>query len=306
MKALVTGATGFIGPRLLARLHQPVVLSRSASRAEHELKAHNARAFPWDPQKSPPPADAFTGIDTIFHLAGDPVASGRWSKQKKARIRDSRVLGTRHLVETLRGLNQRPQVLVCASAVGYYGDRGDEQLTEQSSPGRDFLAEVCVQWEREAAAARELGLRVVSIRIGVVLGPKGGALAQMILPFRLGLGSPLGSGRQYMPWIHRDDLVEMLLFAAKNDALNEPLNGVAPNPATNREFTKALGKAVHRPTFMPAIPGFAMKLAVGEFAQVLLSSQRVTPAAPQRHGFVFQFPNLGAALSDVIANWKSG
>jgi uncharacterized protein (TIGR01777 family) len=237
----------------------------------------------------------------VFNLAGDPVASGRWTAAKKARIRDSRVLGTRNLVAALAKLEQRPRVLVSASAVGYYGDRGDETLDEQSPPGSDFLAEVCAAWEREAAVARELGIRVVPIRIGVVLGRGGGALAKMLLPFRLGVGSPLGSGNQYMPWIHLDDLVDLMLFAADRETVVGPLNGTAPHPATNRQFTYALGRAVGRPTFLPAVPGVALKLLAGEFAEVLLASQRAMPQAALAAGYAFRYPALEAALQAILS-----
>jgi uncharacterized protein len=230
MRALVTGATGFVGRRLLAKLDSPVVLSRSAANANQQLADFQVTAFDWEPTAGPPPAAAFQGVDTIFHLAGDPVAEGRWTEKKKIRIRDSRVLGTRNLVAALRRLPTRPQTLISASAVGYYGSCGERELDEAAPPGpsTDFLTDVCIQWEKEALAARELGVRVVPIRIGVVLGEKGGALAKMLTPFSLGLGSPLGNGQQYMPWIHIDDLVELMLFAATQANLSGPINGVAP------------------------------------------------------------------------------
>jgi uncharacterized protein (TIGR01777 family) len=299
MQALVTGATGFVGRHLLRRLEQPVVLSRDATKARRELADYQVRPFPWQPENQPP-AEAFAGIDTVFHLAGDPVAKGRWNAAKKARIRDSRVVGTRNLVAGLARLSERPRVLVCASAVGYYGSRGEVALTEGTSPGSDFLAQVCVDWEREALTARNLGIRVVPIRIGIVLGPAGGALAQMLPPFRAGLGSPLGSGRQYMPWIHIDDLVELMLFVAGRDNVNGPLNGVAPTPVTNREFTHALGRALHRPTFLPAVPAFALKALLGEFAEVLLASQRVIPQAATNAGFTFRHPQLQPAFAAIL------
>jgi uncharacterized protein (TIGR01777 family) len=300
MRALVTGATGFIGKRLLAKLQQPVVLSRDSASAAAKLNQFRPSVYAWDPQTGPPPAAAFDGVDTIFHLAGDPVAEGRWTAAKKARIRDSRVVGTRNLVAGLRGLGVKPGVLVSASAVGYYGSRGDEELTESSQPGGDFLAEVCFQWEQEAQAARELGIRVVPIRVGIVLGKKGGALSKMLTPFQLGLGSPLGSGRQYMPWIHIDDLVELFLFAAGQPATSSPLNGVAPHPVTNREFTKVLSRVLSRPTFLPPVPGPVLRTLVGEFADVLLGSTRAVPQAALAAGFAFRFPELEPALREVL------
>ncbi len=301
MQALVTGATGFVGRRLLAKLQQPVVLSRNAAKAEQALKPLEVKAFCWDPQTGPPPAAAFAGIDAVVHLAGDPVAEGRWTAAKKARIKDSRVIGTRNLVAGMRSLATKPRVLVSASAVGIYGSRGDEALDETSAPAGDFLADVCAGWEREAAAARELGIRVVPIRIGIVLGKGGGALGKMLTPFRLGLGSPLGSGRQYMPWVHLDDLVELMLFSAREENVTGPLNGVAPSPVTNREFTKTLGRALGRPTFMPPVPRFALRTMLGEFADVLLASQRVYPRAAESAGFTFKFRELEPALRDILA-----
>lgn len=300
MRALVTGATGFVGQRLLARLDQPVVLSRNAAQAEQSLRSLGVRAFDWEPQVGPPPAAALEGIDTVFHLAGDPVAEGRWTAAKKAKIKDSRVAGTRNLVAGLRTLAVKPRVLVSASAVGLYGSRDDEALDESSPPANDFLAEVCMGWEREAVAARELGIRVVPIRVGIVLGENGGALAKMLTPFQLGLGSPLGSGRQYMPWVHLEDLVEMMLFAAREECVTGPLNGVAPTPVTNREFTKTLGRVLGRPTFLPPVPRFALRLMLGEFADILLHSQRALPRAAQAAGFTFKFQELEPALRDIL------
>src|SRR5205085_2185089 len=193
---------------------------------------------------------------------------------------------------------------ISASAVGYYGSRGDEELDERSLPGSDFLADVCSAWEQEAMSARELGIRVVPIRIGIVLGEKGGALAKMLTPFRLGLGSPLGSGEQYMSWVHIEDLVELMLFAAREPSISGPLNGVAPHPVTNREFTKTLGRVLGRPIFMPAVPPIALKLLIGDFGKVLLDSQRAVPVAALAAGFEFRFEELEAALRDVLHRSK--
>jgi uncharacterized protein len=300
MRALVTGATGFVGRRLLKHLDQPVVLSRNAAKAQTELARFGVKAFVWNPSNQPAPADAFAGIDTIFHLAGDPVAEGRWTIAKKARLRESRVAGTRNLVRTLAELPIKPKVLISASAVGYYGDRGEEILDESAAPRDDFLGELCQAWERQANEAEQLGIRVVTVRVGIVLGERGGALAKMLPPFYFGVGAPLGSGRQYMPWIHIEDLVRMMVFAVEHESVRGPINGVGPAPVTNREFTKTLGKVLSRPTIFPPVPGFMLKLMFGEFGQILLYSQRVLPQKALDAGFAFQFQQLEPALRDVL------
>jgi hypothetical protein len=296
VKALVTGATGFIGRRLLPWLKWPVVLTRNPERARTALT--NVEVHRWEPEAAPPPAEAFRGVDTVFHLAGESVAAGRWSAARKQRIRDSRVLGTRHLLAALASLKERPALLVCASAIGYYGDRGDETLDEETLPGNDFLAGVCKEWEAEANRAAELGIRVVTPRLGLVLGKGGGALERMLTPFRLGLGGRLGSGRQWMSWIHIDDLIGLLLYAGPRH-ISGPMNAVAPNPVTNREFTRELARALRRPAIFP-VPEFALKLAFGEMAGVLLASQRVVPAVAQRTGYRFQYPELADALREIV------
>jgi uncharacterized protein len=300
MRALITGATGFVGHRLLAHLQNPVVLSRDGAKAERELAQFGVKAFSWNPTQEPAPPQAFDGVDAVFHLAGDPVASGWWTSAKKVRMRESRIAGTRNLVATLAALPVKPKVLISASAVGYYGDRGDEVLTESTTPAGDYLAELCQGWEREARGAESHGIRVAMIRIGIVLGEKGGALAKMLTPFYLGAGAPLGSGRQYMPWIHIEDLVRMMLFAAEHDQVRGPLNGSAPSPVTNRVFTKALGRALHRPTFMPPIPRFMLRLMFGEFGNILLTSQRAIPKGAEQAGFKFDYAELEPALQNIF------
>jgi uncharacterized protein (TIGR01777 family) len=299
MKALVTGATGFIGPVLLSRLEQRVVLTRNVSTARAKLAKFNPEVFAWDADHKSPPAEAFQGVEAVFHLAGDSVAEGRWTAAKKQRLVDSRVNGTRHLLAALRALSVRPKVLVSASAVGFYGDRGDAILDEQAAPGTGFLADLCRDWEREAMAAESLGIRVVTVRIGIVLGKGGGALGKMLLPFQLGVGSPLGSGKQYMPWIHVDDLADLMMFAATHDSLRGPVNGTAPEPVTNAVFTHALGRALGRPTFFPAVPSFALRLMLGEFGDILLHSQRVIPRAALNAGFTFAHEQVAAALNNI-------
>lgn len=300
MKALVTGATGFVGPRLLRLLDSPVVVSRSPELARRTVGNLAGPIFRWDPLREPLPAEALEGVDVVYHLAGESVAEGRWTAAQKARIRDSRVIGTRNLVQGLKQVERKPSVLVSASAVGYYGDRGDEELTEAASPADDFLGEVCVAWEREAMAAEQFGVRAVTARTGIVLGAGGGALGKMLTPFRLGAGGPLGSGKQWMPWVHVADLARLYVHAAETRSINGPMNAVAPNPVRNSEFTKALGRQLHRPAFMPA-PYIGLRLLFGEFAQVLFASQRVIPKVAIDTGFVFQYPDIASALREILA-----
>ncbi len=301
MKALVTGATGFVGPRLLRLLDKPVVVSRNPDRARQSIGHLAGRIVRWDPMEGPPPPEAFEGIDVVYHLAGESVAGARWTTAQKARIRDSRVVGTRHLVQGIAQAATKPATLVSASAVGYYGSRGDEELTESASPADDFLARVCVEWEQEAMAAARLGVRVVTARTGIVLGSgSGGALAKMLTPFKLGAGGPLGNGRQWMPWIHVADLARLYVHAADHGEIRGPMNSVAPNPVRNSEFTKALGRQLHRPAFMPA-PYLGLRIVFGEFAQVLFASQRVIPKVALDTGFTFQFPDITSALREILA-----
>ncbi len=300
MKALVTGATGFVGPRLLRLLDGPVVLSRNPARAKASLGTLAGQIVPWDPMQGPPPPHVFEGIDVVLHLAGESVAEGRWTAAQKAKIRDSRVVGTRHLVQGISQASARPKTLVSASAVGYYGDRGEEELTEAAPPAHDFLADVCVEWEREAMAAEQHGVRVVTARTGIVLGAGGGALAKMLTPFKLGGGGPLGNGRQWMPWIHVADLARLYLHAAEAESIRGAMNSVAPHPVRNSEFTKALARQLHRPAFMPA-PYFGLRLLFGEFAKVLFASQRVIPQVALDTGFAFQYPEIAAALREILS-----
>lgn len=297
MRALVTGATGFVGRKLLERLERPVVLSRDAERAKRSLP-QGVSVFAWDPLKEPAPAAALAGIDTVFHLAGDPVAEGRWNDEKRRRIRESRTIGTANLVRGIAAAATKPATLVSASAIGYYGSRGDETLDESASAGSDFLAQVCIEWEREAAAVESLGVRAAMARIGIVLGD-GGALKKMLLPFKLGLGGRLGAGKQWMSWVHVDDVVGMLLHAANDPSVRGPFNCVGPKPVTNAEFTKAVGRAVHRPTIFP-VPPIALKLAVGDFAEVLLASQRCVPKKMLAAGYTFKYPTVDSAMQAAV------
>lgn len=296
MKVLVGGATGLVGGVLIDHLTASRIeilrLSRSPAPAGEPT-------VQWDPSAGLLPAAQLEGVDAVVHLAGESIA-GRWNADKKRLIRSSRVDGTRLLSETLAGLTRRPEVLVCASAVGYYGERGDEVCTEQSPPGEGFLAVVALEWEAATAAAREAGIRVVNLRMGVVLSPKGGALATMMRPFGLGLGGRVGSGRQYMSWVTLDDLVRIIDHIIHRDELHGAVNAVAPQAVTNTEFTKALGRALRRPTLLP-LPAFVVRLVLGEMGEtLLLSSTRVDPAVLRESGYEFVHPTLAEALVELV------
>ncbi len=297
MKITISGASGFIGRRLLKVLggegHTLQVLSRHAG----TNMPGNVKVWAWDPAKAEPPADALRDTDAIIHLAGEPVAQ-RWSEDAKRRIRESRVAGTRNLVQALGRLDKPPSALICASAVGYYGSRGDEILSEQSAAGNGYLPEVCVAWESEARKAESLGMRVVRVRTGLVLDGRGGALQKMLPPFRMGVGGKLGDGRQWMAWIHLEDLVGIFRLGLES-RIGGPVNGVAPYPVINADFTKAVAAAVHRPAIFP-VPAFALRALFGEMSEVLLASQRVLPRAAEDAGYRFQFPQLPAALADLL------
>ena len=295
--ALITGATGFVGELLAQKIDRPVaVLSRDPQKAQAKLGA--AKAFEWQAEEGPPPVEALDEADVVFHLAGESVV-GRWTNAKKDRIRDSRIVGTRNLIHGFRRAKTPPRVLVTGSAVGYYGHRGDEELGEDAAPGSGFMADLCVGWEREARAAEELGVRVVMLRIGIVLGP-GGILARIVPPFRMGAGGKLGNGKQWMPWIHRDDVVGLAMWAADTPEVSGPVNAVAPESVRNAAFTSKLGRVLKRPTWL-SMPGFAMKGIFGELGTVMMASQRVIPTAATRAGYPFLFADLDEALPDAVA-----
>jgi uncharacterized protein (TIGR01777 family) len=298
MKCVVSGGTGFIGRRLVSRLLEQQHYVGVWSRKPGLEKRTAVASFTWDPLQGEPPAESLNSMDAVIHLAGEPVAQ-RWSAEVKKRIHDSRVLGTRNLVNAIAQVKHKPSILVCASAVGYYGDRGEEVLTEASRQGDGFLSDVCRGWEIEADRAAELGLRVVKLRIGIVLGKDGGALAPMLPVFRAGVGGRLGSGTQWMPWIHVDDITELLLHAVESD-IRGVWNATSPNPVTNADFTRQLGSALHRPAIFP-VPRFALKLAFVEFGASMLDSARVIPAAATASGFHFRYPQLAGALSNLTA-----
>lgn len=298
MKCVISGGTGFIGRRIVDRLlhngHYVGVWSRKPG-----LEKRSAvQSFFWDPLQGEPPEESLNKMDAVIHLAGEQVAQ-RWNPEVKRRIRDSRVLGTRRLVDAIGRVQHKPTVLVCASAIGYYGDRGDEVLTESSGPGSGFLADVCRAWEEEAGRAADFGLRVVKLRVGFVLGKDGGALAQMAPAFGAFVGGRLGSGRQWMPWIHAADLAEMFVYATEN-GVSGVWNACSPNPVTNAAFTKELGSVLGRPTLFP-VPPFALKLAFGEVGQHMLDSARVVPEAALKAGYRFRYPELGPALKNLLS-----
>ncbi|MCS6953851.1 MAG: TIGR01777 family oxidoreductase [Bryobacterales bacterium] len=300
MRIVITGGTGFVGRRLVRRLIRDGHVLHLLVRPGRTGVGPSVECSVWDVLAGEPPGEALAPADAIVHLAGEPVAQ-RWTPETKRRIRDSRVAATQRLVAALARLPQRPRVLVCASAVGYYGSRGDEILTEDSSPGRGFLPEVCVAWERAAAEAEALGLRVVRLRIGIVLGPEGGALARMLPPFRLGAGGRLGPGSQWMSWIHVEDLVDLIRFALTADGFRGAVNAVAPNPVRNSEFTETLATVLRRPALVPT-PALALRVLFGEMAEaVLLASQRVFPRAAEAAGFSFRYPGLASALRNLLA-----
>jgi len=293
MRITMTGATGFIGSRIRAAL----------AAGGHELRLISRRPkdgfFQWPSHDAPPPAESLAGADAVIHLAGEPVAQ-RWTPEVKRRIRESRVTGTTRLVEALEKLSPRPSVLICASATGYYGDRGEEVLDETSPPGEGFLAETCVEWEKAAAAAEALGVRVVRLRFGMVLGREGGALPKMLPLFRFCLGGRLGSGMQWMPWIHVEDAAALALWALSEPSAAGPFNAVAPYPARNAEFTRALEGLLGRPA-MFTVPPWALRLAMGEAADIALFSQRVAPRAALNAGFRFRYPALADALRALLS-----
>ena len=298
MKILISGSTGLVGSTLVPALqssgHEVVRLVRSSG--------SDTQSITWDPMSGQLSAASLEGIDAAVHLAGENIAARRWTTAQKALIRESRVAGTRLLAETLAKLRAAPKALVCASAIGFYGDRSDQRLNEDSPAGTGFLADTCREWEAAAKPAADRGIRVVHLRTGVVLASEGGALAKMLTPFRLGVAGIIGSGQQYMSWIALDDLVAAVSFALSSPTLRGPINAVAPNPVTNYEFTKTLGRVLRRPTLFP-MPAFAARLAFGEMADgLLLASTRVEPKRLMESGFRFRFPELEAALMHAVSS----
>lgn len=308
MKAIVTGATGFLGralcSKLVAQNHSVIAFTRDPRRAQQRLGSA-VTCIAWEGKEAGEWQEALEEADVIFHLAGESVGGARWTPAFKQQLRTSRVDLTHRLVDALCQTSTRPKTLISASAVGYYGDRGEEILTEESLPGNDFLGDLCKAWEAEVVRAKECGLREVRLRIGLVLGD-GGTLERMLYPlpiplspWKLGLGGRLGSGKQGFPWVHIEDVVEMLLWCAENPSVQGAVNAVAPQPQTNADFTRALGRVLHRPALFP-VPAFALRLLLGEFSEVILGGQKVLPTVAERLGYTFRYRDLEQALENVI------
>jgi uncharacterized protein len=299
VKVTITGATGTIGSALVreltARGDDVTALSRSPGRA-----ALGVEALEWaEPKRTPPPAESLRGRDAVVHLLGETIAQ-RWSDETKREIRDSRVLSTRNLVAALKGLRERerPRVLVSQSASGWYGPRGDERIDESEPAGHDFQANVTEVWEAEARKAEELGLRMVTTRTGVVLAQSGDALKKMLPFFKLGVGGPVAGGKQYLPWVHLDDVVGAIVFALDTESLSGPINVTAPEPVTNKEFSTVLGRVLHRPAFLP-VPGFAVKVLYGQMSEIVTGGPRAVPARLTEAGYPFRRPELEPALREA-------
>jgi uncharacterized protein (TIGR01777 family) len=307
MRIFVTGGTGLVGRRLIKRLSergdQAVILTRRPDRAR-QLFRPDASLVVGDPMQSGAWMDAVADCDAVIHLAGENVFARRWNAAFKALLHDSRIHSTQLVVEALRRnprrANGQPKVLVNASAIGFYGPQGDEELTEDSSPGSDFLARLCIEWESAARTAEPAGVRVAMVRVGVVLDREGGALAKLLTPFRLGAGGPVGSGRQWMSWIHHADLLGLFLLALEHPNASGPINGTAPHPVINRDFGKVLGRVLHRPSFVWT-PALALRLLVGEAASLVVTGQRVLPQRALQLDYAFQYPTLEAALTEILA-----
>lgn len=300
-RVVITGATGMIGTALCTQLAQKgyelVALTRTPERARYKIPATIVQ---WDPND---PSGEWTkvldGAFGVVHLAGAPIFGRRWNASYKAKIRDSRVVSTRTLVDAMAAVEQKPSVFVCGSATGYYGPRDDTELDEQAPAGSDFLASVCVAWEQEATRAEALGIRTVLLRTGIVLGKRKGALAALLPPFRWFVGGPILPGTQWFPWIHLQDEVGLILLALENPAITGPLNAVAPEPKTNRQFCALIGKVLGRPSWLP-VPGFVLSLLLGEISQILTTGHRVIPRKALDHGYGFAFPTAEAALRDLL------
>ena len=296
MKILITGATGLIGRELQKALRAKGHELLLASRKEPK----DASYIQWNPTEGFAQPEHLEGIEAVVHLAGESISALRWTEEKKKAIRDSRVMGTRNIVDTISELKQRPRVLVAASAIGFYGDRGDEELTETSKAGKTFLADVCREWEAEARRAEDSGVRTVLLRTGIVLSKEGGALGTMLTPFKFGLGGVIGNGKQWMSWVSMDDHIAAIIYSLENENVRGAVNSVSPNPVTNEEFTAVMGEVLYRPTFIP-VPEFVVQLAFGEMGEaLLLDSIKVVPKRLIDAGFEFKFPDLKKAIENAV------
>lgn len=297
MRVLITGASGLIGTALQTSFAEKDYEMLLATRREPQ----NQSEIRWNVETGFTEPERLEGLDAVVHLAGESVSGLRWTEEKKKAIRDSRVLGTRSVVDAISQLADRPKVFVAASAIGFYGDRGDEELTESSAAGDTFLAEVCREWESEARRAEDAGIRTVLLRTGIVLSKDGGALGTMLTPFKLGVGGVVGSGKQWMCWISLDDHIAAINYAIENESLRGAVNSVSPSPVTNHDFTKTLGEVLYRPTFLP-LPEFAVSMVLGEMGDaLLLASTKVIPRRLEQAGFEFEYPDLKAAIEHAVA-----
>ncbi len=304
MKILIAGASGFIGNALLKKLssynHEIVVLTRNLEKATFQLPIF-CKTYEWQPESGSLPNEAMEGVDAVINLSGENIASGRWSPDRKKLIENSRILSVRNLIAAMKNLEQKPKVFLSASAIGFYGDCGDLEAEENSLPASDFLADVCQKWETEIFKAEGLGIRTLAFRIGMVLGHDGGALQKMLPAFQMGVGGKLGRGKNWMSWIHLEDLTEMIIHGLSTENLNGPVNAISPNPETNEVFTKVLGKVLKRPTIFPA-PSLLLKAALGELSSLLLASQKVSAKKILGSGFSFKFPKLEQALTEICSH----
>ena len=299
---VVVGGSGFIGRALCTTLqrdgHHVVVLSRRPAAVRNRLPP-DIPMIQWDGHTPGDWEHALDGADAVINLAGEPIADTRWTNRRKHILRESRIGTTRRLVEALARLQYTPRTLISASAIGYYGPRDPTPLTESAAPGSDFLAQLCIDWEHAARHGESLAMRVVRLRVGMVLGPDGGALPRMLRPFRLFLGGPIAPGDQWMSWIHRHDLIGLIHWAIANPSVHGPINGVAPEPVTMREFCRTLGAILHRPSWLP-VPSFILRAGLGELATLLITGQRVQPAVALREGYLFTYPTLESALREIL------
>ncbi len=296
MKVLITGSTGLVGTELQKSFAEKGYEMLLASRKEPTDERH----IQWSIEEGFTDPEKLEGIDVVAHLAGENVSGFRWTDEKKKAIRDSRVLGTRNVVDAISKLKQKPKVFIASSAIGFYGERGEEECTESSAAGDNFLAGVCKEWEAESRRAEDAGIRTVLLRTGIVLSKDGGALSTMLTPFKLGVGGVVGSGKQWMSWISMDDEIAAINFAIENENLRGAVNAVSPNPVTNQEFTKTLGEVLYRPTFLP-LPEFAVSMIFGEMGDaLLLASTKVLPKRLEDAGFEFKYPELKAAIEHAV------